>query len=271
MYPQNLHTHGNLCDGKDAYEDTVKKAIELGFTSIGFSEHSTMSYSPRGGLTPENVDVYKKTVYDLKKKYAGIIDVFCGIEFDMYSETRLDGFEYIIGSMHYFNLNGEMVAFDRPLETVLDVIKNHFGGDALKYAKTYYEQIIELPSYAKGCDIVGHYDILAKNNQLFRFIDEDDKTYRAYALEAVRALSKRVGIFEINTGAIARGYRSTAYPAPFILKEIKKCGCDVTISSDCHDKNYLNFKFDEATSLAKECGFNSAVILTRDGFKPIGL
>lgn len=31
QYNQNLHTHGILCDGKDEYEDTVKRAIELGF------------------------------------------------------------------------------------------------------------------------------------------------------------------------------------------------------------------------------------------------
>jgi len=40
VYPQNLHTHGTLCDGKYEYEDTVKKAIERGFESIGFSGHS---------------------------------------------------------------------------------------------------------------------------------------------------------------------------------------------------------------------------------------
>ena len=42
MYPQNLHTHGIYCDGKDDYEDTVKRAIELGLSSIGFSGHSYM-------------------------------------------------------------------------------------------------------------------------------------------------------------------------------------------------------------------------------------
>ena len=30
MYPQNLHTHGILVDGKDDYEDIVKKAIDIG-------------------------------------------------------------------------------------------------------------------------------------------------------------------------------------------------------------------------------------------------
>ena len=45
-YTQNLHTHGVLCDGKDDYESTIRRAMELGFSSIGFSGHSYMSYSP---------------------------------------------------------------------------------------------------------------------------------------------------------------------------------------------------------------------------------
>ena len=40
MYLQNLHTHGKMCDGKDEYEDIVKRAIALNFDSIGFSSHS---------------------------------------------------------------------------------------------------------------------------------------------------------------------------------------------------------------------------------------
>lgn len=269
MYPQNLHTHGILCDSKDEYESTVKRAIELGFTSIGFSEHSQMSYSPTNGLTPDNTFAYKKTINALKRKYDGVIDVFCGVEFDMYSEDTLDGYDYVIGSVHYLKQGDEFIAIDRPLDTVKKVIDEKFGGDGLKLAKAYYEEIIRLPNCAKKCDIVGHFDIITKNNELERFIDESDKTYRAYAVEAVRKLSRYVRIFEINTGAIARGYRKTPYPAPFILQEINRLGCDIIISSDCHDNAKLDFKFNESAKLAKACGFTKAVILTKTGFKRI--
>ena len=56
-YPQNLHTHGTLCDGRDDYESTVLRAMELGFTSIGFSGHSYMSYSPAHALSVEGTEV----------------------------------------------------------------------------------------------------------------------------------------------------------------------------------------------------------------------
>ena len=50
MYKQNLRTHGPLCDGRDAYEDTVRHAIDIGFDSIGFSAHSMMHYASERGM-----------------------------------------------------------------------------------------------------------------------------------------------------------------------------------------------------------------------------
>ena len=83
MYPQNLHTHGTMCDGINDYEDTVLRSIELGLTSIGFSEHSCMPYSPSGGMSAQTTEAYKVEINRLKVKYANTIDVFCGLEFDM--------------------------------------------------------------------------------------------------------------------------------------------------------------------------------------------
>ena len=55
--------------------------------------------------------------------------------------------------------------------------------------------------------------------------------------------------FEINTGAISRGYRTTPYPEDFILDEIKKLGKKLIITSDCHSKENLIFGFDEYSAL----------------------
>lgn len=44
-HKQNLHIHSTYADGKDRPEDMVQMAIERGFDSIGFSEHSYMIFS----------------------------------------------------------------------------------------------------------------------------------------------------------------------------------------------------------------------------------
>lgn len=266
VYNQNLHTHGILCDGKDAYEDTVKRAIELGFDSIGFSGHSYMAYSPSHSMSIEGTEKYKKEIYRLKEKYKDQIDVFCGIEFDMYSSDPLEGYEYIIGSLHYFHIGDEYVGFDRSPDEVQSVIDNYFGGDGMKYAKLYYEKLAELPSYCK-CDIVGHMDLVAKHVETRKYFDTTSPEYHKYVTDAIDALAGKVTAFEINTGGIPRGYRTKPYPEPFILKELHKRGCNIVISSDCHDNRYLNCAFDKCMKMAKECGYQEVLKLTRDGFK----
>ena len=118
IYKQNLHVHGVMCDGKNEYEDTVLKAIEKGFTSIGFSGHSDMPYSPGRSIKVDQIKTYQDTIYALKEKYKGTIDIFCGIEFDMYSPDPLVGYDYVLGAVHYLDIDGQYVGFDRVAATV---------------------------------------------------------------------------------------------------------------------------------------------------------
>ena len=104
-----------------------------------------------------------------------------------------------------------------------------------------------------------------------KFFDEDSKEYKDAALSAVDALKGKIPFFEVNTGAIARGYRKTSYPAPFILKELKKQGFGAIISSDCHNSEFLDHRFDDAAELLRECGFTERYILTKKGFVPVSL
>ena len=39
------------------------------------------------------------------------------------------------------------------------------------------------------------------------------------------------------------------------------------ITSDCHDNRYLNYKFDEALQLVRECGFKEVLKMTEKGFE----
>ena len=269
-YPQNLHTHGTLCDGRDDYESTVLRAMELGFTSIGFSGHSYMSYSPAHSMSVEGTEVYKRTVRELARKYEGRIRVLCGIEFDMYSEDPLEGYDYIIGSVHYLKMGNEYVGFDRSADEVERVIRTYFDGDGMKYARKYYETLCDLPSYAKS-DIIGHFDLITKHMETRHFFDTTSKEYRSYALEALHVLRESCNVFEINTGAISRGYRSTAYPEPFLLKEMKNLGCEIVISSDCHDNRALDCHFSEALDMARACGYTHVLTLEQDGFAAHGI
>lgn len=71
-------------------------------------------------------------------------------------------------------------------------------------------------------------------------------------MERLNAAGK---IFEINTGAISRGYRSTPYPAPELLRHLNAIGGRITVSSDAHSAAAICCAFDKAEALAQSCGF----------------
>lgn len=269
IYPQNLHTHGTFCDGRYEYEDTVKRAIELGFDSIGFSGHSYTSFDLEPCMTIDGTAQYKKRIAELKEKYAGVIDIFCGVEFDVFSEDDPTDYDYVIGDAHYIKKDGEYLVTDySDPNTLAEIIDKYYGGDGLKCAKDYYETMMLVTKLAK-CDIVGHFDLITKHCEKHTLINTDSKIYKDCALDAITAIAEKIKVFEINVGAIARGYRHTPYPAPFLLKRLHELGCGVVISSDCHDISYLDTNFDVGINLAKSCGFNEVLVLTKDGFKGI--
>ena len=244
MRYSTAHAHTNFCDGKQDVETVVKKAEELGLSSIGFSGHSHCGYiKSTSSMTPEITKMYKAEIAKQKKNYEGRVEVFCGIEFDQYSDDDLMGYDYVIGTNHYLKLGDEFVGFDRSRDEVKQIIDRYFDGDGLRFAREYYRQFAELPAYGKF-DLIGHFDLITKNNENGELFDETSPAYQKYALECLHALAEKVHVFEINTGAIARGYRTTPYPRDFILKEMNKLGLGITISSDCHDCNFLTCGFE---------------------------
>lgn len=268
---QNLHTHTTYVDGKDTPEEIILAAIEKGFSSIGFSEHSLVKYT----LSPNRLDStaterYKAEIRRLKDKYRGILDIFCGLEYDFYSEISTVGLDYLIGSVHYLDCGGEFYSFDRTLRDCKDYIRNYFGGDSLRFAKKYYETLARLTEI-KPFDIIGHFDLITKCNELERFIDTDSKTYLDAGFEAIHTLKGRIPFFEVNTGAIARGYRTTPYPQLVFLREFANCGFGAVISSDCHDRTMLDYAFEEVRELMAFAGFRTRWILTDNGFEEVTL
>lgn len=267
MYKQNLHTHTTYADGKDTPEKLILEAIKRGFSSLGFSEHSYMSFSDYPyQMTIEEMVNYKAEIKALKEKYRESIDIFCGLEYEFYSSVPTDELDYIIGSVHYLEIGGKILGFDRGLSETLEYLNTNFSGDGLSFAEKYFETVSRLPSRGKF-DVIGHFDLLAKNNEKGEFIDTSSKKYLSLGVEAIRSLKGKIPLFEVNTGAIARGYATLPYPQLEFLKEFKNCGFGAIISSDCHDKSFLDCGFDVARELLLTAGFKSVWVLTENGFE----
>ncbi len=269
MHIQNLHTHTTYCDGADTPEEMVLAALVNGFDSIGFSGHSYMKYSKYLGDV-DRTEEYKKAISELKLKYEDQIKIYLGLEVDMYSEPKMEGYDYLIGSAHYFKMGEEYVGCDKTVQEVEDIINTYFDGNGMEYAKYYYKTLAQLPQYG-NFDIIGHFDLITKHSDNRTFFDVTSKEYLNSAFEAAEALAQKIPFFEVNTGAIARGYRKNPYPSILLIKRLKELGLGAVITSDSHSKNTLACGFDVATELLKECGFKEKYILTDDGFTAVSL
>lgn len=250
MMLSNYHTHTTFCDGIDTPEEMVLAAIRLGMSELGFSGHAHMSFDSSYCMSLEGTEQYKAEVNRLKLKYADKIKILLGIEQDIYSDTTTDGYDYVIGSVHHVLKNGEYLAVDLSRAEQERIIADYYGGDQYAFAEDYYRAVATVYEITK-CDIIGHFDLITKFNEAGDMYDVNHPRYRAAALSALDILCATPAAFEINTGAISRGYRKTPYPDSFILEELKKRGNKLIYSSDCHNKNYLLTEYEQYLQMIK--------------------
>lgn len=268
MITTNFHTHTVFCDGKDTAEEMVIAAIEKGFTALGFSGHSYFEPDKDFCMSVTEQKEYIKQITHLKEKYKDKIKIFCGIEQDIFSKRPEYDYEYIIGSVHNIFKDGEYLQVDFSAERVKDIVENNYCGNFDAFAEDYFETVSKVIEVT-GADIVGHIDLISKFSEQNGYIESE--RYLKAAEKAIKKLVSYGVPFEINTGAMARGTKSIPYPSPAILKIIKENGGKIVFSSDCHNKDYLDFAFDDAIALAKNAGFSEHGIITENGIKYISL
>ncbi len=271
MRYQTLHTHNTFCDGKNTIRKMIESAISQGFLSIGISSHCHTGYDfDVCGIKEEMVEEYYSTVLSLKEEYRDRINVFLGLEI----ESRVKGgkrpgidkrLDYSIGSVHLFRHNGNFYSVDNTPEEWKAALSS-FGGNPLDLIENY---LSELTSFAEDTpfDIIGHYDLYTKFNEKEHLFDDNSPSYKALALKYLDRIIKTGKIIEINTGAISRGWRTTPYPAFFLLERMREKGARVIVNSDSHSTSTLCYAYEEAYKLLKEAGYTKEMTLTREGWK----
>lgn len=273
MMLQNLHTHTVFGDGQNTPEEMVLGAVQAGCAALGFSEHSPLPPAANAddwAMAEADVAVYRAELLRLREQYRGTLDIFLGLEQDLDSPPPALPWDYLIGSVHSVLAGGVHLSVDESPASFERSVREHFGGDCLAFAEAYYRRVAVAAERTR-CQIVGHFDLVTKFNEGGRLFDEESPRYRAAALEALEAAMRRDVIFEINTGAMSRGYRSAPYPAPFLLEAIRERGGRVCITSDSHSRSTVAHAFPQAAEAASACGFREVWMLSEKGFFPVGL
>ncbi|MBR6953770.1 MAG: PHP domain-containing protein [Clostridia bacterium] len=255
MIRANFHTHTTLCDGKNTPAEMARAAFDAGFEALGFSGHMDPTYHM-------DFPGYLAEIAALRAQWRGRLDILCGVELDQrWDPATVAGAEYIIGSTHFLSApNGLTEAVDWSVEKSDALCREGFGGDWYRMCTAYYEE--EAWVWEKtNCQIIGHFDLIARfNHQAPRF-DEEDPRYLNPAREALAALVAKCPVVEINCGAFNRGRRRDFYPARPLLRYLKEIGGEICLGSDAHQATLLAGGFPEAEAAARACGFDHALVL----------
>ena len=230
----NYHTHTNLCDGTSDLEEYIISAIKNGCNEIGFSGHS---YAPWDktclGLDSEKLQIYKEKIELARQKYRDI-KIYRGIELDYYSEIDALDFDYIIGGVHYVKKGEEYISVDFTKEVIIDGVNRLYNGDFNAFVKDYYNLVADL--YNKtNCGIIAHIDLITKLNKNECLFSQSGAIYRNLALDCLNKLDNAPVLYEVNTGAMARGYLESFYPETFILDYLGQKDKTFILGADCHN------------------------------------
>lgn len=270
MILSNVHTHTVFSDGKNTAEEMAEAAWRKGFVSLGFSDHG---YAPHDvcSMRREDEPKYRAEVLRLKHKYAGRMEIALGYEHDAsMPEADLTPYDYVIESVHFFHRDGIYTSIDESAEKLSTSIELLYDGDPYAMCADYFETLCRSILDTPG-QIVGHIGLVTKFNEGNQMFDVSDRRYTRPAREALRCAVERNLLVEVNTGAMSRGYRSEPYPDRALLTHLHELGGRITLTSDCHRAEWIDYGFDQAAQLARSCGFRETWIWKDGGFVSVPL
>lgn len=264
MINYNFHQHTYFSDGKETPEKFAEQALELGFSAIGFSEHSPLPFDNPFSLKKENIDDYIRQTELIKDKYEGQLKIYRALEMDFVPGMSEDfdywrkrcKVDYLIGSIHLVKAEGfkRLWFTDGPDYKTYDKgIEDFFGGDVKKAVKQFYHQTNTMIETQKF-EILGHFDKIKMHNR-GRFFTDDEKWYRQLVDETLELIKQKDLIVEVNTRGLYKKRSDEFFPDGYALKRVQDLNIPVLISSDAHHPAELNLLFNEAVSHLKKFGF----------------
>ena len=265
MQKYTLHTHTLGFDGQNTVQDMVNRAKELGFETIGLSNHFIVNpvikqsnmyvYAVRGGyenmyaesfdeILPRFISHYEEI--NRVKEETGGIKILRGMEVDFFQDIKwLKGFEkaisilkpdYLIGSAHFVQKGNKLLNM-HDLEREDSIIQS----DLLKI----YWDNVAVAAESGLFNWMAHLD-LPKKVGLGR-----EEKWSKNENRAIESISASATAIEINT-SFYRPCCYEPYPSNRILKMVADNDVPVIISDDAHTVVNLGRHFEEAEILIKQ-------------------
>ncbi len=226
----------------------AQRAVELGLSEIGFSDHSPM---PRDDFDNwrmrfDQLDEYvtkvrlaQKTFPQLTIRLALEVDFLPGQETWIRQLAALHPWDYFIGSVHYVSESWDI---DNPAK-----ISEWKKRDAFEVWQVYFDRLT-LAAESKLFEIIGHADLPKKFG--IRPAQDCKPLYEKFLTAAAKA---DVAI-ELNTAGLRKDCKEI-YPSRELLEIAFQKNVPITFGSDAHAPGEVGLNFAEAIQLAREVGY----------------
>ena len=253
MIRWDFHVHSSFSDGADSPEALAEAALDRGLTHLGISDHSYTAFDTAYCVPRERLGERHRAIAALKVRYRGRLAIYEGIEQDIWSGLPAEGYDYVIGSVHYLRLDGRYYAVDESPEMLDALAEGRFGGDYYALAEAYFDTVARVAEET-GCGIIGHFDLIAKFNEKQPRFDPRHPRYVLAWQTAGERLLRSGKPLEINTGAMSRDWTSSPYPEEDMLVWLAARGASFVLSSDSHSAGALCCDFARQERRAQSLG-----------------
>ncbi len=226
----NFHTHTARCHHATGTDrEYVEKAIELGITELGFSDHMPQLYPQAQGkhfqMDLSDVREYFSSLTALKNEFKDKIKIYIGFEAEYYkgiTEKTLDFFrqypiDYLVLGQH-----------------LLDTVDSEISSEATtqKQRLTRYVNTVIAAINTGLFSFIAHPDII-------NYTPEDEFYYTEMKRLCVEAKSAGIPLECNMLGTGGFGNRRRHYPSERFFKIAAEVGNDVIISADAHEPEML--------------------------------
>jgi histidinol-phosphatase (PHP family) len=261
--PPDLHMHTPLC--RHATGEPVeyaRRALELGFEEIGFSDHSPMrqddfdDWRMRFDQLGEYVEKVRKAQKDFPRltiRLALEVDYLPGQEEWIRQLAALHPWDYFIGSVHYVS---DSWAVDNPHK--LSEWKNR---DPWEVWSVYFERLT-MAAETGLFEIIGHADLPKKFGH--RPTRDCTPLYETF----LNAAKKHNCALDVNTAGLRKDCKEI-YPSRQLLELAFQKGVPITFGSDAHAPEEVGMNFKEAIQLARGVGYTHCLRFAQRKPEPV--
>ena len=256
-WPADYHLHTPLCRHATGEPgDYAARAVAIGLTEIGFSDHSPM---PRDNfddwrMRADQLDEYVAKVRKAQKDFPQLtirlaleVDYLPGYEDWIRGLAARHPWDYLIGSVHYVS---DSWVIDDPRK--LSEWKHRNTNEVWS---AYFDRLT-MAAETGFFEIIGHVDLPKK------FGHRPPQDCMALYEKFLNASKKHNCAIELNTAGLRKDCREI-YPSRQILELAFQKGVPITFGSDAHAPGEVGMNFAEAIRLARGIGYQDCCRFTQ--------